>query len=91
MKRLMAMLLALTLSAGMFGCADVQNGDNPQESESSQVALDTSTSWDVVRPDNLPADYPNTEIRFIYPFNSSGSTSWQKKSSRWKAGNTVSY
>ena len=67
-KRLTALVLALTLCLLLPAC-----GSSSSSSSSSSASTDSSSSssdstWNVTRPEGLPADFPSKEITYIYPF-----------------------
>ena len=72
MKKLIALLMALVMIFALAACG------SSTAAESSTAATTTTTTtttaatensnWNVVRPEGLPADYPNKEITYIYPF-----------------------
>ena len=60
MKKLVALLLALVMVLALAAC-----GTSSKPAESAPASEST---WNVERPAGLPADYPNKEITYIYPF-----------------------
>ena len=77
MKRILALTLALGMAVSLVGCGGASSSSataSGASSEMPEIQVDTTTEWNVQRPEGLTEDYPNKEIKFIYPFNSSGST-----------------
>lgn len=80
-KKLVALILAGLMVLSLAACggksgdsAPSTNGGNDGQSSSSNSSGDSSgsssadSSWNVTRPEGLPADYPSKEITYIYPF-----------------------
>lgn len=70
-KRLTALALAAMMVLALVGCG-ASGGSSAAASSGSPAASAGSSasdsSWTVTRPAGLPADYPNKEITYIYPF-----------------------
>lgn len=60
MKKLVALVLALVMCFALAACGATPAAPAAEKSEDS--------SWNVTRPEGLPADFPNKEITYIYPF-----------------------
>lgn len=61
-KRLITLALALIMMLALAAC-----GAKPAEAPAAPAA-EKDPNWNVTRPEGLPADYPNKEITYIYPF-----------------------
>jgi ABC-type glycerol-3-phosphate transport system substrate-binding protein len=68
MKKLIAGLLVVIMVLGLAACGSTgtKNSAEPTQAASSSAAPEST--WNVVRPDGLPDDYPSKEITYIYPF-----------------------
>jgi tripartite-type tricarboxylate transporter receptor subunit TctC len=68
MKKLIAGLLVVVMALGLAACGSsgTTNSTEPTAAASSSAAPEST--WNVVRPEGLPDDYPNKEITYIYPF-----------------------
>lgn len=69
----LATLMALSLAAcGSSGSSANTSGTSTSGSSTGSAAASTASgsdsSWNVQRPADLPKDYPNKEITYIYPF-----------------------
>lgn len=71
-KRLIATVLAAIVAISLAGCGTASSGTSAAGSSGSAAASASSSAsdstWNVTRPEGLPADYPNKEITYIYPF-----------------------
>ena len=63
MKKLIASLLVIAMALSLTACATVEQDDKATSSEAA-----SESTWNVTRPEGLPADFPNKEITYIYPF-----------------------
>ena len=66
MKKLIASLLVIAMALSLTACATVEQDDAATGTTSSGTA--SESTWNVTRPEGLPADFPNKEITYIYPF-----------------------
>ena len=68
-KRLIALALAgiMALSLAACGSSETKAPEENKASEGSSTST-TDSSWNVTRPEGLPADFPSKEITYIYPF-----------------------
>ncbi len=69
MKKLAAMILAAAMVFSLAACGSSNKNTaeaTPSSPASSEAASDST--WNVTRPEGLPADYPSKEITYIYPF-----------------------
>lgn len=76
MKKILAMFLALGMVASLAACggsgsgsaSGVSTSSAASASSSAALQVDTTSEWNVTRPEGLPADFPNQEITYVYPF-----------------------
>ncbi|MEL7623684.1 MAG: tripartite tricarboxylate transporter substrate binding protein [Clostridiales bacterium] len=71
-KRIIALVLAmmcllLTACSGQKTGLSSAKTEDPAEKTGS-APVETSSTWNVTRPEGLPDGYPNKEITYIYPF-----------------------
>lgn len=68
-KRLTALVLALMMCLSLAACGGKSDNTDPAPADDKTPAeTSTDDSWNVTRPEGLPADYPSKEITYIYPF-----------------------
>ncbi|NLH00593.1 MAG: tripartite tricarboxylate transporter substrate binding protein [Clostridiales bacterium] len=70
MKKLAALLLAaaMVLSLAACGTSNKNAGEESPAPSASPAAGTAESTWNVTRPEGLPADFPSKEITYIYPF-----------------------
>ena len=64
MKKLIASLLVIAMALSLTACATAEKDDTATTSSGAA----SESTWNVTRPEGLPADFPNKEITYIYPF-----------------------
>jgi len=71
MKKFTAALLVVAMVISLAACGASKGTDGTAATSptaSSSPDSSTASTWNVTRPANLPKDFPNKEITYIYPF-----------------------
>ena len=70
MKKLAAMILAAAMVFSLAACSTSGKNTTTEATPSSTAGSETTSdsTWNVTRPEGLPADFPSKEITYIYPF-----------------------
>lgn len=68
MKKFAAMLLAAAMVFSLAACGSTKTTTEATPSAAAGTEGTTDSTWNVTRPEGLPADFPSEEITYIYPF-----------------------
>ncbi|NCB73778.1 MAG: tripartite tricarboxylate transporter substrate binding protein [Clostridia bacterium] len=68
MKKFAAMLLAAAMVFSLAACGAAETTTEATPSAAASTEGTTDSTWNVTRPEGLPADFPSKEITYIYPF-----------------------